>query len=123
MSIPPLNLIINLGVNMLKFISLVHLPEIIIDFINNDAAIESIECNYDEEGLPSYTFNFRNGYKVCFAKKGSDNHSFTLQTFGLEYEEYEDEALPKTISFVFEADLDLIKSTCLVVSRYDQMPL
>ena len=105
---------------MLKFI---NLAEIIIDFINNDEAVESIKCDYDAEGLPSYTFNFRNGYKVCFAKKGSDNHSFTLQTYGLEYEEYEDEALPKTISFVFEADLDLIKSTCLVVSRYDQMPL
>jgi len=105
---------------MLKFI---NLAEIIIDFINNDEAVKSINCDYDVEGLPSFTFNFRNGYRVCFAKKKSDNHSFTLQTYGLEYEEYEDEGFPKTIGFVFNADLDLIKSTCLVVSRYDQMPL
>ena len=97
------------------------LAVIIIDFINNDKAIKSIQCDYDREGKPSYTFNFRNGYKVCFAKMESD--SFTLQTYGLEYEEYEDEPLPKTIGFVFDADLELVKSTCLVVSRYNQMTL
>ena len=50
---------------MLKFI---NLTEIIIDFINNDEAVKSISCDYDVEGKPSFTFNFRNGYKVCFYK-------------------------------------------------------
>lgn len=103
---------------MLKFI---NLTEIIIDFINNDEAVKSISCDYDVEGKPSFTFNFRNGYKVCFANREDNNHLFRLQTYGLEYEydDYEHD-YPKTIGFVSEASLDLIKQTCFVVSRYDK---
>ena len=118
MSIPPLNLIINLGVNMLKFI---NLAEVIIDFINNDESIKSIKCDYDMEGKPSYMFSFRNGYKVGFANREDEKHLFRLQTYGLEFEEDDWNCdYPKTIGFVGEADLHLVKLTCYVVSRYNE---
>ncbi len=103
---------------MLKFI---NLSEIIIDFINNDEAVKSISVDYYTEGRPSYRIAFRNGYQVGFTSRDDNPLYFRLQTYGLDYEDDDYEcAYPKTIGFVAEADLDLIKYTCYVVSRYNE---